>query len=55
MLQKPAQESHIRGYSLCKNGPQITHLFFVEDSLLFCRARLADLEVGSNSRHLGGV
>lgn len=40
-----SQENSIRGYSLCKNGPRITHLFFTDDSLLFCRARLTDLEV----------
>ena len=27
------------------NGPQITYFFFINDSLLFWQARLADLEV----------
>ena len=27
----------IRGISICRNGPRLTHLFFVDDSLLFCR------------------
>ena len=29
---------HIRGISICKSGPKLTHLFFVDDSLLFCKA-----------------
>ncbi|KAL4609732.1 hypothetical protein ACB092_08G002500 [Castanea dentata] len=37
MIQKAAREDIIRGFSLCKNGPKITHLFFADDSLLFCR------------------
>ena len=48
MLQKAVQESHIRGYSLCKNGPKVTHLFFAYDNLLFCQARLAKLEVNQD-------
>ena len=46
MVQKAARENLIRGYSLCKVGPQITHLFFFffVDSLLFCRARMEDLQ-----------
>ena len=45
MLQQVARENLIRGYSLCKNGPWITHLFFANDNLLFCRARMEDLQV----------
>ena len=45
MLQKVARESLIRDYSLCKNGPRITHLFFADNNLLFCRARIEDLQV----------
>ena len=46
MIQKAARENLIRGYSLCKVGPQITHIFFFffVDSLLFCRARMEDLQ-----------
>ena len=28
----------IHGFSLCRNGQELTHLLFVDDSLLFCRA-----------------
>ena len=44
MIQKVAREDIIRGFSLCKNGPKITHLFFADDSLLFCCARREDLQ-----------
>ena len=44
MIQKAARDDIIRGFSLCKNGPKITHLFFADDSLLFCRARKEDLQ-----------
>ena len=44
MLQRAAVEDGIRGFSSCKRGPKISHLFFVDDSLLFCRASLADLQ-----------
>ena len=48
LLQQAARNSSIRGYSLCKNGPRITHLFFADDSLLFCRARMEELQVIQN-------
>ena len=44
MIQKAARDDIIRGFSLCKNGPKVTHLFFADDSLLFCRARREDLQ-----------
>ena len=34
----------LRRYSLCRNGPKISQLFFVDDSLLFCKAQLGDVK-----------
>jgi len=34
----------VKGFSLCRNGPKISHLFFADDSLLFCQARVDELE-----------
>ena len=39
LIRKAAHSGDIRGVSLCRNGPRITHLFFADDSLLFSRAR----------------
>ena len=36
MLQKAAHNDQTRGFSLCKNGPKISTLFFADNSLLFC-------------------
>ena len=43
MIQQAARDNVIRGFSLSKNGPKITNLFFADDTLLFCRARMEDL------------
>ena len=43
LLQAAAREDEIRGFSLCRNGPQISHLFFADDTLLFTRAVMGDL------------
>ena len=48
MIQKAAREDIIRGFLLCKNGPKITNIFFVDDSLLFCYARREDLQAIQN-------
>ena len=45
MLQKAAANDGIKGFSLCKRGPKISHLLFADDSLLFCRVSLSDLQV----------
>ena len=38
VLSKATSEGDIMGYSICKAGLRISHLFFTDDCLLFCRA-----------------
>ena len=38
LINKATSNDDIHGFSLCKRGPKLTHLFFANDSLLFCRA-----------------
>ena len=48
MLQQAVANDQIRGFSLCKRGPRTSHLFFANNSLLFCRASRSDLQVIQN-------
>jgi hypothetical protein len=44
LIHQAANNGLIRGISLSRGGPQLTHLFFADDSLLFCRARREECE-----------
>ena len=44
LLKKAMARGELRGFSLCKNGPQILYLFFADDSLIFCRAKMGDVQ-----------
>ena len=44
LIQQAVNEDKIRGYSLCRYGPKISHLFFADDSLLFCHAQISDTQ-----------
>ena len=38
LLTQASNNGLIRGISLSRGGPRLTHLFFADDSLLFCRS-----------------
>ena len=35
LIKKAERNGDIHGFSLCRRGPKLTHLLFVDDSLLF--------------------
>ena len=39
LLHKAEVNGEINGVAICRNGPRISHLFFIDDSVVFCRAR----------------
>jgi len=44
LISQAARQGDLIGYSLCRNGPKLTHLFFTDDSLLFCRSTPQEYE-----------
>ena len=44
ILRRVADNGEIHGFSLCRRGPKLTHLFFADDCLLFCRSTLEECE-----------
>lgn len=44
LIQHVVDGGLIEGFSSCRNGSKISHLFFANDNLLFCWARVEDVE-----------
>ena len=42
LIKNAELNGDIHGFSLYKRGPKLTHLLFVDDSLLFCRATMEE-------------
>ena len=38
LIKQVAANGDITGFALCRRGPKLTYLFFVDDNLLFCKA-----------------
>ena len=48
LIQQAMTAGDLRGFSLCCNGPRISHLFFADDTFLFCRAELREVQTIQN-------
>ena len=44
LIKKATADGDIRGFSICRQEPKLTYLFFVDDSLLFYRANSMECE-----------
>lgn len=42
MLKKEETEGRIRGVSVCHGSPQVSHLLFANDSIIFCEASMRE-------------
>ena len=45
LLHKAKFDGAIRGVSICRNGPRVSHLFFADDSVPFCQAKQTECQV----------
>jgi hypothetical protein len=43
LIRKAEKEKAIRGIAICWGGPRLSHLFFADDSVIFCRASRHDV------------
>ena len=40
LIQSAVDRGQMEGVKICRGGPSLSHLFFADDSLIFCKATL---------------
>ena len=45
LLHKAEADGSLRGVFICRNGPRVSHLFFADNSVLFCREKESECQV----------
>jgi hypothetical protein len=45
LLRKAERDRMIKGVAICRGGPRISHLFFADDSIVFCRVTNAECTI----------
>ena len=44
LIQSSVNRGQIEGIKICRGGPRLSHLFFANDSLIFCKATLKECD-----------
>ena len=45
LLRQQVERGSIKGVAICRGATRISHLFFADDSLIFCQATLEECQV----------
>ena len=44
LIKAPIAKGGLKGISVCREGPELSHLFFANDSLIFCKASMENCD-----------
>ena len=44
LIKASVDDGQMEGVAICRGGPKLSHLFFADDSLIFCKAILAECD-----------
>ena len=48
LIRKATERGQLNGVAACQRGPKISHIFFVDDNIIFCRATIEECSILEN-------